>query len=135
MSRPERLLREEIEEKGRALDQLLEDMEYWRSRYHNLESQLVERDREIARLKREGVPGVMHAVDKAFYDLTVTERDYERQTVDALKQEIARLRDALAYLANPESWQGNPHDHASVLLGHFTPHELARETLGPEHSE
>lgn len=50
-------------------------------------------------------------------------------------REIARLRDALVYLADPESWQGNPHDHASVLLGHFTPYELARETLGLEHSE
>ena len=30
---------------------------------------------EVERLRAEGTPGVMHAVDKAFYDLTVKERD------------------------------------------------------------
>jgi hypothetical protein len=33
---------------------------------------------EIERLKREGVPGVMHEVDQSFYDLAVKERNYAR---------------------------------------------------------
>jgi hypothetical protein len=47
----------------------------------------------------------------------------------------ALVEKTLAYLADPESWQGNPHDNTSVLFGHFTPYELAREALGLESSE
>jgi hypothetical protein len=57
-----------------------------------LEVQLAERDQEIARLKREGTPGVMHEIDQAFYDLTVKERNLERQKVDRLEREIAQFR-------------------------------------------
>lgn len=45
-------------------------------------------EQEIARLKKEGVPGVMHEVDAAFYRLAIKERDFERQRVDALAAEI-----------------------------------------------
>jgi hypothetical protein len=38
--------------------------------------------------------------------------------------------ETLEFLANPESWEGNPHSHDAILLGHFTPYELARITLG-----
>lgn len=37
--------------------------------------------------------------------------------------------DTLRYLADPSNWLGDPHDHAAVLLGHFTPFELAEEAL------
>lgn len=40
-----------------------------------------------------------------------------------------RLRDALRLLADRDNWQGDPFSHDAVLLGHFTPHELARVTL------
>lgn len=36
----------------------------------------------------------------------------------------------IEYLADPESWLGGPHDQKAVLLGHFTPYELARLCLG-----
>jgi hypothetical protein len=56
---------------------------------------------EVERLKREGTPGVMHAVDKAFYDLTVKERNAERHEVD-------RLRKLL--LDRPVIWVGEGED-------------------------
>lgn len=37
-------------------------------------------------------PGEMHEVDKAFYDLAIKERNFERTKVDRLEGEIARLR-------------------------------------------
>jgi hypothetical protein len=40
---------------------------------------------EVERLRREGSPGVMHKMDRAFYDLTVKERDHERRRVDQLE--------------------------------------------------
>ena len=98
--------------------------------WERAEAALVEAKAEIERLKQEGSPGVLHEVDQAFYDLTVRERDHERQRVDRLAAEIEALRKALVYLADPESWSGNPHDQAAMLHGHFTPFELARQALG-----
>ena len=46
-----------------------------------------------------------------------------------------RWRTALAYLADPESWAGNPHDLTTpmaTLHGHDSPFELARWALGQE---
>lgn len=60
----------------------------------SLLDQLVEAKKEIERLNREGVPGVMHAVDRAFYELAVNERDYERQRYDRLEQRILSARRA-----------------------------------------
>ena len=48
---------------------------------------------EVERLKTEGTPGVMHEVDRAFYKLTVKERDAERHKVDALTAELQAWRD------------------------------------------
>ncbi len=39
---------------------------------------IAELEAEVERLKREGTPGVMHEVDRAFYDLAIKERDYWR---------------------------------------------------------
>lgn len=41
-----------------------------------------------------------------------------------------RMRAALEYLADPESWAGDPLTHDAVLYGHDTPYELARAALG-----
>jgi hypothetical protein len=49
---------------------------------------------EIARLKREGTPGVMHAVDKAFYDHTVVQRDQAWAEVERLKHDLAKMTSA-----------------------------------------
>jgi len=43
--------------------------------FHGYEAALVQAEQEIARLKVEGSPGVMHEVDRAFYDLAIKERD------------------------------------------------------------
>lgn len=40
-----------------------------------------------------------------------------------------RLREALEYLADPESWGGNPLSQEASLYGHDTPFELARAAL------
>lgn len=47
-----------------------------------------------------------------------------------VEREMARLRDTLEFLADPESWLGDPHDQTSTLHGHFTPFELACRALG-----
>jgi hypothetical protein len=37
--------------------------------------------------------------------------------------------EALAYLADPENWLGDPHDQTATLHGHDTPYELAVASL------
>jgi hypothetical protein len=41
-------------------------------------------------------PGEMHPIDKAFHDLTLKERDYERMKVDRLREAIAGIVAAAA---------------------------------------
>jgi hypothetical protein len=53
---------------------------------------------EIERLRTEGVPGVMHDVDKSFYKLVVSERDAERHLNDQRKLEIHLLKDEVEHL-------------------------------------
>lgn len=43
----------------------------------------------------EPQPGVMHPVDKAFYDLVVKERDYERVVVNRLEGDLNKIREAV----------------------------------------
>jgi hypothetical protein len=50
---------------------------------------------EVDRLRREGSPGVMHKMDRAFYDLTVKERDYERRRVDQLETRLRAVHETL----------------------------------------
>jgi len=47
-------------------------------------------DRAAAKLNAEPQPGVMHEMDRAFYDLAVQERDIERRRVDRLRAQIER---------------------------------------------
>jgi hypothetical protein len=57
-----------------------------------LAGRLVEAEEEIERLRHEGTPGVMHEVDRAFYDLTVAQRDQAWAEVQRLRRENAMLR-------------------------------------------
>jgi len=41
----------------------------------------------------EGTPGVMHKVDKAFYDLTIKERDFAWRESEALREKVTRLEE------------------------------------------
>lgn len=50
---------------------------------------------EVERLRAEGAPGVMHAVDKSFHDLAIKERDYERVRVERLRAEVERQADTI----------------------------------------
>lgn len=59
---------------------------------------IAEKDEKLDRLRCEGVPGVMHEVDKAFYDLAITERNFARFQVANREAEIAQLRRRLAEL-------------------------------------
>lgn len=65
--------------------QLAELPEWARERIAQLEA-------EITRLRREGVPGVMHEIDKAFHKLAIQERDYARTQVANRDAEIGRLQ-------------------------------------------
>lgn len=47
---------------------------------------------ENEQLRREGVPGVMHEVDKSFHKLAIQERDYARLQVEHRERELAELR-------------------------------------------
>jgi FtsZ-binding cell division protein ZapB len=53
---------------------------------------------ELEDLRRNGVPGVIHEVDRAFYDLAVKERDLERAKVDRLEAELRSARDHITRL-------------------------------------
>jgi hypothetical protein len=49
--------------------------------------QLAAAEAEVKRLRREGVPGVMHEIDQAFYDLAIQERNLERSQNEQLTRE------------------------------------------------
>lgn len=49
---------------------------------------------------------------------------------DCIMARLERYEEALAYLADEESWGGDPHEHGTVLYGHDTPYELASAALG-----
>lgn len=55
-------------------------------------------DASLARLRLEGTPGIMHEVDKSFYDLVIKERDYARTQVENRNREIGELRATVAQL-------------------------------------
>lgn len=46
--------------------------------------------------------------------------------------QTSAAHDALAYLADPGNWLGDPLDQTSTLHGHLTPFEMARRALGQE---
>jgi hypothetical protein len=46
-------------------------------------------------------PGEPHPVDKAFYELAIKERDYERARVDRLERQLAGAVSALRAIASP----------------------------------
>lgn len=50
---------------------------------------------ELEDLRRNGVPGVIHEVDRAFYDLAVKERNLERMKLDRMENEVNQLKSAL----------------------------------------
>jgi hypothetical protein len=54
-----------------------------------------ELEEEIGKLMAEGVPGVMHSIDKAFYELACTERNHARSKVLRLEAEIEALKQQL----------------------------------------
>lgn len=47
---------------------------------------------ERDKLRAEGVPGVIHAADRLFYDLAVKERNYARVQVENRDLELAAVR-------------------------------------------
>jgi hypothetical protein len=51
--------------------------------------------------------GVMHPVDKAFYDLTVKELHYERVVADRLRNELGELRAVMLRCADKLEEFGN----------------------------
>ena len=81
----------------------IETLERENARVPHLERQLAERDAEIARLRSEGVPGVMHEVDKSFYDLAIAERNFAQVQVVSRDATIAQLRYRLARMADQEA--------------------------------
>lgn len=82
--------------------------------------------------------GEMHEVDRAFYKLTVKERDYERVKVDRLEECVRILEDALEAMVGYENGPCS-FDHHGYCQDHPGNHEegkcaLAhgRELLGLE---
>lgn len=45
------------------------------------------------------------------------------------------LIEALEYMADAASWQGDPQHHDAVLFGHETPYELANRVLAEAKSQ
>jgi hypothetical protein len=68
-------------------------------------------NQHVAHLLKNGSPGVMHEVDKSFYDLAVKERDYHRQRADrymrdrlALQRERDDARNRLQAVRKLKVW-------------------------------
>lgn len=55
----------------------------------NREDRILFLESENARLCLEGTPGVVHAVDKAFHELTLKERNIAWEKVNLLEKELA----------------------------------------------
>ena len=62
-----------------------------------MDAEITRLQAEITRLRAEGVPGVMHEVDRAFYDLAITERNYYRVQVENRDATIAQLQRRLEH--------------------------------------
>lgn len=59
------------------------------------EKRLAKLEAENERLKKEGVPGVMHEIDRAFYNLTVQQRNSAWLRIEHLEAENKKLRERL----------------------------------------
>ncbi len=62
----------------------------------------------------------------------ISERSDVEKSRSELRAERDRYKAALDYLADPQSWGGNPRDQTTPLYGHDTPFELALAALSPE---
>lgn len=67
-----------------------------------LRQQINKLETEIDRLRRDGVPGVMHSVDQSFYNLAIKERDAAWAKIEQLKTEINRFRQNYGLPINTE---------------------------------
>ncbi len=81
-------------------------------------------------------PGLLKILDTWYpADVFTTSSEDVGARLVVLARELARLRAALAYMADPENWAGDPHQITSHLHGHDTPYELARDALDDEPRE
>jgi len=83
---------ERVAELEAEVEQLKENLAAQKAENASFYQAAADNEREIQRLQKEGTPGVMHSVDKAFYDLVVKERNYERVRVERLTAEVEQLR-------------------------------------------
>jgi len=110
-------------------------------RIAEFELESVKAEAALARCEQEGTPGVMHATDRAFYELTVDQRDRAWRTIEALKARLARceqdkqqLREALEAV---EHWASRMPDAGFTIHSarwqwwHERPYELVRAALSP----
>jgi hypothetical protein len=67
-------------------------VERYAEQVESLEEEIERLKQHVTYLLEHGSPGVMHEVDRAFYDLTVKERDFYRARSDRLGENVARLR-------------------------------------------
>jgi hypothetical protein len=103
---------------------------------HYADALIAAQQTEIDRLEREGTPGVMHEIDKAFYDLTVKQRDqaWERESVlkaaaqTERERERAERAEAERDLAIDMYGPVDAHDETLGLLRSI----IAQHTSSPE---
>lgn len=76
------------------------------------------------------VAGIAHAALRELDDDGKRQGEFQRQ-LEQVQAERDSLRETLRYLADPESWGGDPRSHDAVLYGHDTPYELALAALSP----
>jgi chromosome segregation ATPase len=83
---------------ARLLQQAADETE--RVRKQRDHAYAVERDQsaELAKLRTEGVPGVVHEVDKAFHALAIKERDYARVQTGNRDLELGEMRSQIGEL-------------------------------------
>lgn len=86
-------------------------------------------DAALARKERECVTHHICDCKRRELERLCEEQEGTHELLAHFRDERRRLVGALAYLADPKSWLGNPHDLTATLHGHDTPYELARAVL------
>lgn len=90
---PKEVLEAEVQQVAEYVDELERDRESGDQQIAASNNVIGALEKRVAELETKGSPGVMHAVDHAFYQLAISERNAAWAHVEELKQRVAEFRD------------------------------------------